>query len=101
MIKPKNETENFLLSITKNCGTLIEQIHRKAEETMEFKMTKQEELFHFNPPIEVKDDWMIGLKFLQVYNSVFNLTKKTTNSNFINFLMKRVVVFHTQRQRRD
>ena len=36
-IRPKNETEDLLLS-TKNCETLIEQTHRKAEETLEFKM---------------------------------------------------------------
>ena len=29
MIRPKNETENLLLSITKNCETLIKQTHRK------------------------------------------------------------------------
>ena len=38
MIRPKTQTEDFLLSITKNCERLIEQTHRKAEETLEFKM---------------------------------------------------------------
>ena len=37
MIRPKNETEDLLLSITKNCRTLIEQTDRKAEETMNSK----------------------------------------------------------------
>ena len=40
MITPKNETKHLLLSITKNCETLIEQTHGKAEETLEFKMIK-------------------------------------------------------------
>ena len=31
MIRPKNETEYLLLSITRNCETLIDQTHRKAE----------------------------------------------------------------------
>ena len=31
MIRHKNETEDFFLSITKNCEMLIEQTHRKAE----------------------------------------------------------------------
>ena len=35
MIRPKTQTEDLLLSITKNCETLIEQTHRKAEETLE------------------------------------------------------------------
>ena len=41
MIRPKNKTEDLLLSIPKNCETLIEQTHRKAEETL----TKQEKHF--------------------------------------------------------
>ena len=38
MIRPENETEDLILSNTKNCEKLIEQTHRKAEETLEFKM---------------------------------------------------------------
>ena len=34
-IQPKNETEEFLLSINKNCKTLNKQTHQKAEETLE------------------------------------------------------------------
>ena len=34
MIRPKNETEDLLLSITKNCETLIEQTHKKAEKNV-------------------------------------------------------------------
>ena len=36
MIRPKNETEYLLLSITKNCETIIYQIHTGPEETLEF-----------------------------------------------------------------
>ena len=39
MVQPKNETEDLLLSITKNCEKLVKQTHRKAEETLEFKLT--------------------------------------------------------------
>ena len=76
MIIPKNETEDLLLSITKNCETLIEQTHRKAEETLEFKMDKSRQTFHFNPPIQIQGDWMIGLTDLEVYNSIFNITEE-------------------------
>ena len=38
MIRPKNEAEDLILSITKNCETLINQTLTKAQETMEFKM---------------------------------------------------------------
>ena len=76
MVRPKNETEDLLLSITKNCETLIEQTHTKPQATLEFKMTKPKETFHFKPPLEVKENWMIGLTDLEVYNSIFNITEE-------------------------
>ena len=77
MIRPKNETEDLLLSMTKNCKTLIEQTHRKPEETLEFKMTKPTETFHFKPSIQVKENSMLGLVDLEVYNSIFNITEES------------------------
>ena len=85
MIRPKNETENLLLSITKNCETLIEQTHRKAEETLEFKMNKSRKIFHFPPPIQVKGDWMIGLTNLKVYTSIFNITDENNKFKLYKF----------------
>ena len=85
MIRPKNETEDLLLSITKNCETLIDQTHRKAEETLEFKMIKPRETFHFEPPIQVKRDWMIGLTDLEVYNSIFNITEQNNKFELYKF----------------
>ena len=76
MIRPKNQTEDLSLSITKTCETLIKQTHRKAEETLEFKMIRSKQTFHFNPPIQIKGDWMIGLVDLEVYNSIFNITEE-------------------------
>ena len=76
MIRPKNATEDLLLSITKNCETLIEQTHRKAEETLEFKMDKSRETFHFKPSIQIKENWMLGLVDLEVNNSIFNITEE-------------------------
>ena len=74
MIRPENETEDLLLSITKNCETLIEQTHRKPEQSLEFKLIRPRETFHFNQPIHIKGDWMLGLTDLEVYNSVFKIT---------------------------
>ena len=85
MIQPENETEGLLLSITKNCKTLIDQTHRKAEETLEFKMIKSKQTFHFKPPIQVKGDWMIGLTDLEVYNSIFNITKENNKFEIYKF----------------
>ena len=76
MIQPKNETEDLLLSITKNCKTIIDQTHKKPEETLEFKVTKPKETFHFSSPMEIKEDWMLGLVNLEVYNSIFNITEE-------------------------
>ena len=85
MIRPKNETENLLLSITKNCETLIEQTHRKEEETLEFELIKPKETFHFNPPIQINGNWMIGLTDLEVYNSIFNITEENNKFELYKF----------------
>ena len=74
LIRSKNETQDLLLSITKKCETLIDQTHRKGEETLEFKMTKPKELSRFSPLIQI--NWMIGLTDLKVLNSHYNKTKE-------------------------
>ena len=56
LIRHKNETKDFLILITKNCETLIEQTHRKAEKTLEIKLTKPRETFHFHPPFQINGD---------------------------------------------
>ena len=61
MIRSENKIEDSLLSLTKNCETLIEQTQRKAEETLEFKPTKPRETFNFNPVISIKGYWILGL----------------------------------------
>ena len=86
-IRSNNQTAGSILSITKNCEQPFEQTHRKAEETLEFKMIKPKETFHFKLPINIKGEWMSGLTDLEVYNSIFNITKKITNSNFIQILL--------------
>ena len=85
MIRPKNETEDLLLSITKNCETLIKQTHGKAQETLEFKMIKPRETFHFKLPIQVKGDWMIGLLDLEIFNSIFNITEENNSLQLYKF----------------
>ena len=85
MFRPKNETQDWLLSITKKCETLIKENHRKPEETLEFKMIKSKETFHFKPPFQVKGDWMIGLTDLKVYNSIFNITEENNKFDLSKF----------------
>ena len=50
----ENETAYLLLSKTTNCETLIKQFHRSAQETLEFKLIKPREMFHFNRPLSVQ-----------------------------------------------
>ena len=82
MVRSKNETEDLLFSITKNCATLIDQTHRKPEEALEFKVIKPKETFHFNPPIHIKGHWMLGLADLEVYNPIFNIKKENNKLDF-------------------
>ena len=77
MIRPRNEIEGLLLSISKNFEAPVKQTHRQAEETLESKKTKPREMFHFNPPISNEGDWMIGLKSLEMYTSIFNINAKS------------------------
>ena len=39
-------------------------------------MIKPREKIHFKPTIQTKGDWMLGLTDLEVYNSIFNITKE-------------------------
>ena len=40
MIRPKIETEDVLLSITKKCEMLIKQTHTKPQEVLELKLAQ-------------------------------------------------------------
>ena len=73
MVQPKSSAEDLLLSITKNCETLLKQIRREAEETLEFGITKPKETFSFKPPVSIEGSWMMGLICLEVYNPILNI----------------------------
>ena len=46
------------------------------EETLEYKLSKAREIFHFNPPISTEEPWMIGLTCLEIYNSTFIIAEE-------------------------
>ena len=48
-------------------------------------MIKPRKTFHFNPPVEVKQNWMLGLVDLEVYNSNFNITEKNSKFDLYKF----------------
>ena len=73
-IRPKFETEDFLLWNFKNYEFII-QTHRKAEERLEFKLKRQRENFSFKSSLSLEGSWMIGLKSLEVWKSIFIITE--------------------------
>ena len=72
----------MLRSITKNCETLFHQIQTAPDEKLEFKLIKPRETFHFNPPIQVEDDCMLGMTSLEDYNSNFNISEESNKFDF-------------------
>ena len=51
MITHKNEIEDMLLSIIKNCEALVKRTYTGPEETIDIKLIKSRETFAFYPPI--------------------------------------------------
>ena len=64
---------------------MIDKTHRKAEETLEFKMTRHKETLTFKPPISIEGSWMIGLTDREVYNSNFNITEENNKFELYKF----------------
>ena len=48
-------------------------------------MTKPREIIHFTPPIQTKEDWVLGLVNLEVYNSIFNITDENNKFDLYKF----------------
>ena len=55
---------------------MIEQTKTKPQETLEFKMNKQKQIFSFNPPINLVDEgkWLLEVSLFDCTISVFNIT---------------------------
>ena len=78
MIRPKNETGDLLLSITKNCETTIKPTHTEPQELLEFKLSIPRESFSFIPLISIEGCCMVGLTNLEVCNSFFQITEENS-----------------------
>ena len=74
-----DKKESLLLSIAKSNQEIVENTHSKPQETLEFKMNKQKESFSFDIPLELPEQWMMGVTSLEVYNSVYNITNKNNS----------------------
>ena len=55
---------------------IVENTLSKPQETLEFKMNKQKESFSFDIPLDLPEQWMMGVTSLEVYNTVYNITEK-------------------------
>ena len=71
-----DKKESLLLSIAKSNQKIVENTHSKPQETLEFKMNKQKESFSFDLPLELPEQWMMGVTSLEVYNTLYNITEK-------------------------
>ena len=78
-----NKQESLLLSIAKSNQEIVENTHSKPQETLEFKMNKQKESFSFDIPMELPEQWMMGVTSLEVYNTVYNITEKNNKLQII------------------
>ena len=101
MIRPENKTQDLLLSITENCEMLYKPTHTQARKTLEFKMIKPRETFHFNPPIPIEGFRIIGLTDLEVYNSMFNITEENNQFKLYKYADGKSVCFIRKSQRCD
>ena len=70
-----DKKESLLLSIAKSNLDIVENTLSKPQETLEFKTNKQKESFSFNIPLELPDQWMMGVTSLEVYITVYNITE--------------------------
>ena len=75
----------LLLLIKKHADTLIEQTKTKPQETLEFKMNEQRQIFSFNPPINLveEDKWLLAVSSFECTNSVFNISDDNNSFSII------------------
>ena len=75
----------LLLLIKKHTDTLIEQTKTRPQETLEFKMNNQTQIFSFNPPINLieEDKWLLAISSFECTNSVFNRTNDNNSVSII------------------
>ena len=73
------------MSIAKSNLDIVENTLSKPQETLEYKMNKQKESFSFDVPLELPEQWMMGVTSLEVYSAVYNITEK---NNKLQILLK-------------
>ena len=76
-----DKKESLLLSIAKSNQEIVENTHSKPQETLEFKMNIQKETFSFDIPLDLPEQWMMGVTSLEVYNTIYNITEENNKIN--------------------
>ena len=78
-------SKELLVLIKKHTDTLIEQSKTRAQETLEFKMSKQMQTYSFNPPINLLEEgkWLIAVSSFECTISVFNITNENNSFSII------------------
>ena len=71
-----DKKESLLLSVAKSNLDFVKNTLSKPQETLEFKMNKQKDSFSFDIPLQLPEQWMMGVTSLEVYNTVYNITEK-------------------------
>ena len=71
----------MLLLFRKHTDTLIQQTKTKPQETLEFVMHKQMQIFSFNPPINLPEEgkWFLAVTSFEATDSVFNITDENNS----------------------
>ena len=55
----------------------LEQTKTSSQETLEFQMKLSRQTICFDDPLRlVKDKWLFAITTLELYNSIFHITKK-------------------------
>ena len=94
MFSFKNETENLILFITKNCNTLTEQTHTNPRKILQVRLVQpQKKQFLFSPSMNLgpESNWPIGFTSLEKDNSIFKVTEEIAKFKFfITFPIGRV-----------
>ena len=62
----------------KHTDTLIEQTNSRPQETLEFKLKRQSEIFSFSPTKNLVEEkkWLLAVTSFGTTNSVFNINDK-------------------------
>ena len=55
---PKNQNETLLLEMVKKLDEIEKNTHTKPQETLEFKMVKPKQTFHFSEDLIIPEKWL-------------------------------------------